>query len=595
MLLANRALVPGRDSFTGRAFAQMYGYVGPPLTAPPSTSKPEDRCVVQGHVTNSLTGEPLRKANVRLQKKSVAAPGGAEGTMQGYATISETDGSFKISNIEPGQYSLSGNRNGYLSTDYGAKDVKHGGTTLTLTARQQTTDLNLALIPQAVITGKVVDQDGDPVPNAMISLIAAGWQRGKLNYGMRNSANTNDLGEYRMPNVQPGRFYLMVQRGGFAVRNEPSVETGKPDIRPVRTFYPGAARLEDAAQLEAKAGQEMSGMDVRLITATTYHIRGRVVGAVPQGAADRMNVQVSARGQQDFAFLFSGAANVTKERTFDVAGLPPGSYTVNVFAIRGQVRAVGRQEVDVGQADVNDVQLTLTPPTSLRGQISVEGNPPAGANAANVKSVRLFVYTAEPGAMMFGSPQTTPDDDGTFTMEDLAPGRYFLNAGPMSGTYLKSVRYGSQEVFGRAIDVTQGGGQLTLVYSYGVAELDGTVQSSDSGSASTALPTSPKSDEMVVLVPETLNEDGTGMHFGSADSSASFKLKNLRPGRYRAYAFEQIDANQLDNPALRKELESRGVEVELNEKDQKQIQLPLITEEEMQKIYSQLGIDGSQD
>jgi hypothetical protein len=254
--------------------------------------------------------------------------------------------------------------------------------------------------------------------------------------------------------------------------------------------------------------------------------------------------------------------------------------------------------VDVGQGDVNDVQVTIVPPGSLHGQVSLEGNPQAGSSAANLKNVHIFLMGADM-SMMFGNNNVTPKDDGTFSMENVAPGKYYLNANAPSGTYLKSVRLGNQEILGKELDLTQGSGQLALVFSYGVAEVDGTVQfpqnsAAASDGSSNAQPNATP-DASVVLIPDTLNEDGSGMHTGNSGTGGSFTVKQVPPGHYRAYAFEKLDYQQLQNPDVVKQLEGKGTDVELKQNDKKQIQLPLITIDDMQQIYSRLGIEEPQE
>lgn len=599
MLTIRRSLLAALV-FGAQAFGQMVvGFSGQALTPPPSSSKPEDRCVLQGRVTNAVTGESLKKATVRLMRQMTAssANNGPQ-SAQGYSTSSDADGNFKIENIEPGSYRLSGNRSGYLDTQYGAKRSGQAGSIIVLSPAQQLTNITLALTPQAVISGKVVDQDGDPVNGAMVQLVGQMWQRGKLRHMMQNGSNTNDLGEYRIANIRPGKYYLVVNRVGFTPNDAPT-EAGKPDIRPVKTFYPEAPTLDDATQLDVKAGQDLGGMDIRLRTAATYHIRGRIVGVVPSGVNERMNINVSARDEEDMMFMFGGGASVTKDHTFDISGIAPGSYTLNLFTFGGQVKGLGHADVDVSQGDVNDVQLEIVPPGVLRGQVTLEGSPQAGSAAANLKNIRIFLASADMSRMIFSNNNTTPKDDGSFTMEDVAPGKYYLNANAPAGTYLKSVRFGGQEVLGKDLDLTQGAGQITLVFSYGVAEVDGTVQFPENpapgGDASSSAQPAATPDAEIVLVPDTLNDDGSGMRMGNSATGGSFSVKQVPPGHYRAYAFERLDYGQLQNPDVLKQLEDKGVEVELKENDRKQIQLPLITEENMQQIYSKLGIEVPQE
>ncbi len=81
------------------------------------------------------------------------------------------------------------------------------------------------------------------------------------------------------------------------------------------------------------------------------------------------------------------------------------------------------------------------------------------------------------------------------------------------------------------------------------------------------------------------------MRFSSTNQNGTFSLQQLPPGQYRAYAFEEMNSGQLQNPEVLKQLESRGTEVEVKENDKKQIQLPLISADDLQQILAKLGIE----
>ncbi|MBV8897050.1 MAG: carboxypeptidase regulatory-like domain-containing protein [Acidobacteriaceae bacterium] len=567
------------------------------LTAPPITSKPEDRCVVAGRVTNELTGEPLRKATVQLAKR-INAPVEFENgkSPPGYSTTSLPDGSFKFENVEPGEYALSGNRNGYLNGEYGAKNRHRRGSILSLSPGQQLTDVSFALTPQSVITGKVIDQDGDPVNGAMVQIVMQTWDRGKMHYRMLNGSNTNDLGEYRISGLSPGKYYALVQAMQFTHHQQVASDPGKPDLQPLRTFYPEAPTMDAATPLQLGPGQYLTDIDIRLRAGATYHIRGKVLGNWPEGGADPFMVNASADNEDENMFFTFGAGSViAKQRTFDIAGLAPGSYTLHLFGGGPQVKPLAQQDVEIGQADLNDVQLMIVQPGTMHGQVTLEGAPKIAASAGALKNVQIVLVGTNSSRMMFGNEPARPKDDGSFVLENVAPGKYYLNANPPDGTYLKSVRFGNQEILGKELDVTQGFGQVSLVFSYGVAEVDGTVQlpqntPAAADSVATAQPlTTP--EFQIALVPQTPHEDRSGTYFGNSGGGGAFSIKGVAPGRYHAYALEQMDYGQMENPDVLKLLESKGVEIDVNENDKKQIQLPLITEDEMQQIYTRLGIE----
>ena len=154
---------------------------GPALTAPTNSTPPEQRCVIEGRVTNSQTGVPIKRAEVRLVRHERGGPARTSGP-QGYTGSSEADGTFKFEGIEPGEYSLSGNHSGFLNTQFGATRVMSPGTILNLQPAQKLSNLNLALIPQSIVSGKVVDDDGEPVQGARVQAMSERWMNGKLQW-----------------------------------------------------------------------------------------------------------------------------------------------------------------------------------------------------------------------------------------------------------------------------------------------------------------------------------------------------------------------------------------------------------------------------
>lgn len=159
-------------------------------------STQNDKCAVTGHVTNSLTGEPIKKAAVHLRPVNTKS---GPGTVQGYISTSEADGRFEFDAIPAGDYMLMGDHAGYQF---------RAGTKVTLRAGQQAADLALKLTPQAVISGKVVDEDGDPVGNGNVQVVRQTWQYGKLTYTMAGGSGVNDLGEFRVSRLSAGKYYV---------------------------------------------------------------------------------------------------------------------------------------------------------------------------------------------------------------------------------------------------------------------------------------------------------------------------------------------------------------------------------------------------
>jgi hypothetical protein len=126
---------------------------GVPLPAPQPEAKADDQCTVGGTVLNSVTKQPLGKARVGLMRmdRSAGAPA---------ATTTDASGRFKLTGVPPGPYLVTVTRNGFSR-----KVVISGNAppSLTLAPKQALKDLTQELAPAAVIAGRVVDQDGEPM------------------------------------------------------------------------------------------------------------------------------------------------------------------------------------------------------------------------------------------------------------------------------------------------------------------------------------------------------------------------------------------------------------------------------------------------
>lgn len=118
-------------------------------------AKDKEKASLQGRISNAVTGEALKKVTVLLNGhgKNVSA---------------ETDekGQYLFENLEPGRYTLAAQKNGFAPGFYGARGNSLAGIPVELIKGQDMKDLNWKLSPNAVITGKVLDAEGEPIQNA---------------------------------------------------------------------------------------------------------------------------------------------------------------------------------------------------------------------------------------------------------------------------------------------------------------------------------------------------------------------------------------------------------------------------------------------
>ena len=144
---------------------------------------------VAGQVLRAGTGEPLKKARILLRSAD-------DSSADPYIAITDHEGRFLIAGIRPGRYSMRVAREGFLSKSYGEDETEDSSSILTLRPGQQLNDLIFRLQKCAVISGRVLDEDGEPARFVSVEAVVRSTHRGKVSTQLYNSVTTNDLGEY---------------------------------------------------------------------------------------------------------------------------------------------------------------------------------------------------------------------------------------------------------------------------------------------------------------------------------------------------------------------------------------------------------------
>jgi hypothetical protein len=246
-----------------------------PSTPPAPPTRPEDLCAIEGQAVNALTGEPLKKVQITLGGR--ITPDGRPSATPG--AVTDAGGRFVIESIDPGRYNISAERNGFVRFQYGARGPGRPGTPLTLSPGQRMRDLVLRLTPQAVITGKIVDEDGEPVENAQVRAMRYAFVRGKKQMTTPGSGSTDDLGEYRVFGLDPGKYYVSAT---YHPHNDMGVtENQKPAADAnegyAPTYYPSTNDPTAASVIQVSAGAVLGSVDITLRKTRTVWIRGHVV------------------------------------------------------------------------------------------------------------------------------------------------------------------------------------------------------------------------------------------------------------------------------------------------------------------------------
>jgi Carboxypeptidase regulatory-like domain len=477
-------------------------------------------------VVLSTSGDPVRKARVILRAHDEAA--------FSYTSDSDANGRFVIQDVLPGVYSISADRQGFMPDQDGAPGAP--AQNFKVEAGQSVNDLKIKLVPLAVITGRVLDDDGDPVRGARVEAMAYTYQTGKKQLKSLEQTSANDKGEFRLFGLHPGAIYI--RGSSFSRGRFPPAMLATGSFTP--TYFPNTTDAAHASPIDLAAGAQLSGIDIRLRRENHYSVRGKLPEVLKQEVSHRM-LQIRPRDGSG-----GGSGLRQDEETFEFLDVRPGSYVITGDIVSNDKRSVVRQEVDVVNADVEGVTLNFVAPVSVSGSLRVEGVSPHP-----LEKMRVSLESDLQG--QFGV-EVKPD--GSFAIPEIAPDAYKITIGAQPGTYVKSIRFGDEEASGGHIDLAKGSGPLTLVLATDVGEVEGSVKKTNGDPA--------------VRVRVTLIASGN--HLGRSDLSryaftdeqGKFHMRDVPPGEYKAFAWADAPFGAPQDPDFRKPFEKQALAVKLD-------------------------------
>ena len=339
-----------------------------------------------------------------------------------YVTITDSEGRFTVKEIRPGRYDLRVERNGYLSKSYGEDDQGNSFTILTLKPAQHMTDLIFRLQRCAVISGRISDEDGEPAEGVTVELLGQSNSHGKVDTYRAGEQQTNDLGEYRLFDLRPGRYFVRAYPSANSWETvagtilESSTLKSAGGYAP--TYYPKSLELSRASAIELKAGDEVSGIDLMLVRERTYKIRGRVFNSVAEHPGGETTVGVAPEDpvMSSSADIRRGSVNESTG-DFEINDVPPGRYTVFAEWREGENELEGSLPLEVSNASVDSVRIVINRGADVRGRVVVEGK------ASLPGDINVAIESRNSRQMGPGR-QSQMKPDRTFLLSGLADGVY---------------------------------------------------------------------------------------------------------------------------------------------------------------------------
>lgn len=532
--------------------------VPPPV--PVEEVRPEDRGSIEGKVVDQTTGAPVRKANLTLRRNQT----GPNDAGASYSAATDAGGAYTIADVDPGKYTLSIDKTGYVSTRYGGR-ASTAGTVISVDKKQKVKDIDFKLVAHGVIAGRVLDDEGDPVSNATVQALKWSYIRGKKQLGGSQGASTNDLGEYRLFGLAPGKYVLSATARGNMMMVE-SVRVRAEEAYAL-TYYPSALGVEGATPIETTPGSQLRGLDVRLRKVSSVGIKGRVVSPPEVKSLRNVTIMMMPKtesiGSVGMGRNFSRPSNAQGD--FVMNRVTPGTYVVSAQIQENGQNFFGTTTVDVGTAPVEGVVLALGTGIEVHGTLKVEGSGPLKPADIRLNLIPKSVTTMMMGMGMQGGEVK---EDGTFTFTRVTKDRFDVNAFASSG-YLKSLKLDASDITDAGLDLSMADGrvELTVVYSTDDGQVEGTVQGDEADKT-------PKAT--VVAVPEGERRRIDRYYaMGTTDQTGHFTLRRLAPGEYRVFAFDAVEYGAYMDPDWLKPFESKGEKVTVKEGGKESLQLKL--------------------
>ena len=535
---------------------------------------------ISGVVHSARDGAVVPHAHLRL-----AAAGASDAAMSDNGDEAYTDdqGRFDLPVSGPGRWQLTTSARGFYPQGYDQHENYQSDLVLTPATPQMQLDVRIE--PDSAISGFVLDDAGDAVRGAQVSLFPAPAPEADLTDQPRGPiqiGQTDDRGHYELSGLSPGGYRLAVAAVPWYASTAGRIQrTGTTQTNPAfdvvfpTTWYPGATDAEAADTLTLHPGDTREA-DFNLLPVPATHLRVDLTRSA-RGPANDGDRRSPAGLPQMERISGSGAVSAPPMIVFDGAGqaelggLAPGLYRVrfpnapNGEALFLRITTGSQRELDLSAAlpavhlsfrfdgldeehDTQRAQVTLTDlSTGTRFDFvppRAEDEPPAEA----VSPRRRFRGRAA------GDGHTL----------DVPPGRYRISLSRAGTAYLTGIAATGADVHGNLIDLRQGSATVTLHVETAPATVHGICTQHGQ----------PLSGAMVLLVPASLGQTGSIplVARDETNTDGSFDLKNVSPGQYILVAIDHgWDINWHDPATLARYLlggvplsPSRGVTVRQN-------------------------------
>lgn len=580
-----------------------------------------------GTVIDATTGRGVGNAAVTLT--------GAGRTLR---MATDPLGRYFFVALPEGDYIVTATPAGYVPGAHGRLRPDGPAQPLALRPGEWRTDADVLVWRPAVISGVVLDEDGEPVVGAPVKALRRERTDAGIDITSAHLDVTDDRGMFRVGGLPPADYIVMtpsvqvtvsiaalgaVAETGrsngalvflltpgqsanhgaagdgasparaladamvfdddetIAIRTSSAAVPGEGSGRALAyptQYFPSADVSTLAAPVSVGAGEEFAGVSFYLRPVPTATLSGVVVG--PNGPVADQLLRLVPDAGQDFGEGFEVALTMSDpDGSFRFPSVPRGVYVIEGRSARSLARLStgspnrndarppsayerlretdpteflrmentqaaselwGRAPISVQGDEVTNVSVFMSPALSLNGQIRFAGNPRRPARAV-IETTRVSVHPA--GGGRSGAPDGLVGPTGSFSLNGVVPGEYFVAVTPPSGWFVESIRSGTTDLTARPLDALPSGSIVPIVVTLTdvPTRIDGTVRDAR-GLVANRATVLVFSAGAATLAPQRTRE-------ARVDRFGVFSVAGLPPGDYAIVALEATAVGGWRDPA----------------------------------------------
>jgi hypothetical protein len=494
-------------------------------------------------------------------------------------------GNFEFANLPPGSYYLLATHTGMIM-----EGARLAGMLINVEAGQSP-NLNLVLLSGGAITGRILNEEGEPMQNVSVAAQRYVYTVAGRRLTVAKRATSDDKGEFRLFSLKPGSYLLLADaaRGsvedgdatGIAIGPALNAGASKQDQKIYApTYYQNESSPEQASTIVLKPGEEIQA-NFALVRVSAHHISGKISGvAVPKSADKPEQFRCIVMAMRQGSPFPVSMALMGKDSTFDIGAVVPGKYKITVMQPEAEGAVTGSKDVVVSSTDVTGVNISLhSGTTQVRGVIRAEGD--SKLDYSKLFVVLMPAADTDPEladmAEGFGNGSGSAEvgKDGTFKLDvEPSPKPYQIvlsarNSG-LEDWFTSKILFAGKDVVESGVKITDAEQRTVEVFvSDKGAMIEGTVLDGEKkpfpNAEVIALPSDPKLRKRIDLMQKT-----------TADQLGHFKLRGVRPGEYIVFALEDAQQQPFMEDAFLKQDSSQTQTVKAEAGAKQKLELQVI-------------------